>query len=132
MASIDVGIHPDPAGITSQRFLGPPSFSTLDIRVEYSCVSVFVNNRPTLDALQAALNEIRADMDADLIAAHDRMGHDGIGCCCLDALDAQTPQHGNIGQPPHSAPNRGDRCPECAAEAIADMAPGELVVVFGK
>jgi hypothetical protein len=64
MASIDVGIHPDPAGITSRRFAGPSDrFSTIELAVGHSHVSFFVSTRPVLDALQAALDEIRADMD---------------------------------------------------------------------
>jgi hypothetical protein len=65
MASIDVGIHPDPAGITTRLFLSaPPAFSTLEFNVRDCHVRVYVHNRAVLDALQAALDEIRADMDA--------------------------------------------------------------------
>lgn len=65
MASIDVGIHPDPAGITTKHFAGSGTpFSTLDITVKQTIVSIFIGpERATLDALQAALDEIRADMD---------------------------------------------------------------------
>jgi hypothetical protein len=90
MASIDVGIHPDPAGITTRHFPGgPPAFSTLEFAVSGErATTIFVRNRPVLDALQAALDAIRADMDAS------------------------------------EAP--------VAGLPIADMAPGELVGVFGK
>jgi len=74
MASIDVGIHPDPSGITSRRFGqgATASFSTLDIAVKQTLVSVFIE-RPVLDALQAALDEIRADMDAAAQTASDQV-----------------------------------------------------------
>jgi hypothetical protein len=64
MASIDVGIHPDPAGITTKCFPGgpPASFSTLEIWCRESHVAVFVNSRAVLEALQAALREIENDM----------------------------------------------------------------------
>lgn len=71
MASIDVGIHPDPSGITSKHFPGgsPASFSTLEITVKESHVAVFVDKRPVLDALQRALNAIRDDFNAAESAA---------------------------------------------------------------
>jgi len=63
MASIDVGIHPDPSGITTKHFPGgpPASFSTLEITVGASHVAIFVDKRPVLEALQAALHEIELD-----------------------------------------------------------------------
>jgi len=65
MASIDVGIHPDPSGITTKHFPGGPprgrTFSTLEIRVGASHVAVFVDKRAVLEALQAALHEIESD-----------------------------------------------------------------------
>jgi hypothetical protein len=71
MASIDVGIHPDPSGITTRRFShGTEPFSTLapfsilEFNVRDCHVRVYVHNRAVLGALQAALDEIRADMDA--------------------------------------------------------------------
>jgi hypothetical protein len=67
MASIDVGIHPDPAGITTKHFPGgpPATFSTIEFRAGGAKVAaIFVDRREVLDALQAALDEIRADMDA--------------------------------------------------------------------
>jgi hypothetical protein len=75
MAMIDVGIHPDPAGITSRRFGAGAAqglaFSTLDITAGERLGShgeakamIFIATRGVLDALQSALDEIRADMDA--------------------------------------------------------------------
>ena len=64
MALIDVGIHPDPAGIGARRFPGRDAFSTLDLDAGEFHVSVFVTKRTVLDALQAGLDAIRVDMDA--------------------------------------------------------------------
>jgi hypothetical protein len=67
MASIGVSIHPDPAGIQARRYAHSPgdAFSTLDLMVAGEThASIFISTRPVLDALQAALDAIRADMDA--------------------------------------------------------------------
>ena len=74
MASIDVGIHPDPAGITTKYFPGgpPASFSTLEFVVGGAkAACIFVNSRAVLDALQAALDAIRADFDVAKLAEVD-------------------------------------------------------------
>jgi hypothetical protein len=81
MASIDVGIHPDAGQITNRRFTGKgDDFSTLELGAGGNDkVVVFVSTRPVLDALQAALDEIRADMDAaaqgQYEAELDKPGH---------------------------------------------------------
>jgi hypothetical protein len=66
MASIDVGIHPDPARISAHHFPDgqTPPFSLVRIGTDTGRVDIFVHNRDVLEALQAALDEIRADMDA--------------------------------------------------------------------
>ena len=66
MASIDVGIHHDPKRIRSKRFTASSMpFSTLEFGAGGDDkVVVFVCTRRVIDALQAALDEIRADMDA--------------------------------------------------------------------
>ena len=79
MASIDVGIHPDPAGITAHHFAASRTsnrFSTLVCEVSESRVAIFIdsrNNRAVLDALQAALDEIRADMGKAEQTASDQV-----------------------------------------------------------
>ncbi len=104
MASIDVGIHPAPAGIQVRRFADSPggAFSTLDLAVGAGIVSIFVSTRPVLDALQAALDRIGTDFDVATLA--EREPYDA-----QDELDA-------------------DNEP---ALPVADMAPGGLVEVSG-
>jgi hypothetical protein len=64
MASIDVGIHPDPAGITTKHYPGgpPSSFSTLRLSAGESNVTIYVRGRAVLGALYDALDEIRLNM----------------------------------------------------------------------
>ena len=71
MASIDVGIHPDPARITADRLrgYGCPEFSVIRLTGRDAQVVVYISERPVLDALQAALDTIRADMKASEAAA---------------------------------------------------------------
>ena len=66
MASIDVRVHPDPKMITVRHYppKGAGAFSTLEILTDEASVAIFVHSRPILDALTAALGEIRAAMDA--------------------------------------------------------------------
>jgi hypothetical protein len=73
MASINVGIHPDPAGIRTRRIADSPrgAFSTLNLDVGESHVSIFVSKRDVLDALQAALDAIGADFDVATLAARE-------------------------------------------------------------
>lgn len=77
MASIDVGIHPDPSGIGARRFPGSGRtdgpFSTLDLKVREGRIAIFVSNRAVLNAIQVALDEIRADMDAAAQTASDQV-----------------------------------------------------------
>ena len=66
-SNVYVSIHPDfrevRADITRH---GPRG---LGYRcVEIGPVSIFISDRPVLDALQAALDKIRADMDAETAA----------------------------------------------------------------
>ena len=74
MASIDIGIHPDPSGIGSRRFPDNRggAFSTLDLDAGETHVSIFVSRRADLDALQAALDAIRWDMDMAAQTASDK------------------------------------------------------------
>ena len=78
MASIDVGIHPDPAGIRSRHFnsdgsaFGGP-FSTLECAMDAGRVDIYVHNLATLDAIQAALDEIRVNLPARLQTASDQV-----------------------------------------------------------
>ena len=67
MASVSVNIHPNLDEIRIQAF---PDTGVGPFHVLYPArdVSVFVSDRPVLDALQAALDEIRADMDAETAA----------------------------------------------------------------
>jgi len=62
MASIAVGIHPDPAAIRARHIRDTDPFSILEINVEPSRLAIFVHDFAVLDALQAALDEIRANM----------------------------------------------------------------------
>jgi hypothetical protein len=60
---VDVFLDKDEIHVRRFREHGDP-FSTLDLVDGGSAVRVFVSDRPVLDALQAALDTIRADMDA--------------------------------------------------------------------
>ena len=66
MAHIDVGIHPNPARITTERLTGPgsPDFSVIRLTGDGAKAVIFVTERPVLDALQRALNEIRDHFNA--------------------------------------------------------------------
>ena len=68
MASINVSVDPDSDGIRTRRIRGHvPPFSTLDLGSGANSVCIYVSDRPVLDALQAALDAIRADMDAEAV-----------------------------------------------------------------
>jgi hypothetical protein len=66
MASLDVGIHPDATQIEAKHFPGgpPASFSILEFGTREGRVSVFVNNLTVLDAIQDAIDAIRAALPA--------------------------------------------------------------------
>ena len=64
MASIDVAVHPDPKGIVVCHFSEAGPFHTLELRTGNAEIAIFVNSRAVLDALTAALGEIRAAWDA--------------------------------------------------------------------
>jgi len=97
MASVDVGIHPDPAGtgITAKHYPGgpPASFSTLNLDAGESHVSIFVSKRPVLDALQAALDAIRADMDASEAPAIVGSVPDTMNCAECGSWGHRTAEH---------------------------------------
>jgi hypothetical protein len=66
MASVGVDIFPDAQEIRTKRFpQGTDPFSILYVSPD---VSIYISDRPVLDALQAALDKIRADMDAETAA----------------------------------------------------------------
>ena len=64
-----ISIHPDPREVRAdiERELRPPRFCHYRC-VDIGPVSIFISDRLVLDALQAALDEIRADMDAETAA----------------------------------------------------------------
>lgn len=69
MASINVNVDPTPDGIGARRITGhAPPFSTLDLDSGANSVTVYVCDRPVLDALQSALDAIRAHFDAEQVA----------------------------------------------------------------
>jgi predicted oxidoreductase (fatty acid repression mutant protein) len=71
MASIDVGIHPEPGRITTERFGGNErgGFSVLRLTTNGAVAVIFVSDRHILDALQRALNAIRDDFNAAEVAS---------------------------------------------------------------
>ncbi len=68
MASVTTDIHPDASRITNRNFpdKGAGAFGVLTLGVDSGDgeVSIYIAERPILDALQAALDAIRADFDA--------------------------------------------------------------------
>ena len=73
MASIDVGIHPDPARIGAEHFHNGDPFSVLRIRADGGRADIFVHSRAVLGALYDALDEIRTDMDKAAQTASDQV-----------------------------------------------------------
>ena len=65
---VDLSVHPEAGEIRGRRLpdYGAGTFSILDIGPH---VTIFIVERAVLDALQAALDTIRADMDAETAAA---------------------------------------------------------------
>lgn len=140
MASIDVGIHPDPAGITAHHFAASRTsnrFSTLVCEVNESRVAIFIdsrNKRGVLDALQAALDAIRADMDA--AAPLPICGCAGCDVCPkVDERPAPLPvcgcahAHALCGAYCHASAS--DQVPTVMADWPAGP-PGEFVEIHGK
>ncbi|HEY5277653.1 MAG TPA: hypothetical protein VIK38_14185 [Coriobacteriia bacterium] len=130
MASIDVGIHPDAARILARRFADKVT-GTLGLVTDAGIVDIYVDNRPVLDALQAALDEIRAEMGRAEQAAmaakrtaraeEIRAGSvpDTMNCAECGSWAHRTAAHA-------AAQTASDQVP------TVDMAPGELVEVYGK
>jgi len=65
MASIGIDIFPDPREIRTRHFSGGEPGGPFSILYLAPNAGVYISDRPVLDALQAALDKIRADMDAE-------------------------------------------------------------------
>jgi len=68
MASVGIDIFPDPREIRTRHFSGGEPGGPFSILYVSPGVGIYFSDRPVLDALQAALDKIRADMDAETAA----------------------------------------------------------------
>jgi hypothetical protein len=68
MASIDIDIFPDPREIRTRHFSGGEPGGPFSILYVSPDVSIYISDYVVLDALLAALDKIRADMDAETAA----------------------------------------------------------------
>jgi hypothetical protein len=145
VASIDVGIHPDPAGIRVEHFHDFRPFSIVRIATDMGRADIFVHNRAVLNALQAALDEIRGDMgraeqaemaakrtaraeeiraDMAQTASAASVPDDTMNCAKCGSWGHRTPAHA-------AAQTASDQVPTVMADWPAGP-PGELAEAFGK